>query len=95
MEENKNYAFSEDEWNACIKVLKTLKEVPFENPDNDLFAGLITKIHKNAKKNIRIASYSSKKQEDLQTSFGKESYFPRNNFSKYSTFSLSDKTKRS
>ncbi len=72
MEKNKNYAFSEEEWNACIKVLKTLKEVPFENPDNDLFAGLITKIHKNAKKNIRSVSYSSKKQEDLQTSLNAE-----------------------
>jgi NAD(P)-dependent dehydrogenase (short-subunit alcohol dehydrogenase family) len=72
MEENKNYAFSDEEWKTCIKVLKTLKEDPFENPDNDLFAGLITKIHKNAKKNNRIISYSSKKQEDLQTSLNAE-----------------------
>ncbi|KFF14896.1 SDR family NAD(P)-dependent oxidoreductase [Flavobacterium hydatis] len=72
MEENKNYAFSDEEWKTCIKVLKTLKEAPFENPDNDLFAGLITKIHKNAKKNIRSTSYSSKKQEDLQTSLNAE-----------------------
>lgn len=72
MEENKNYAFSDEEWKICIKVLKTLKETPFENPDNDLFAGLITKIHKNAKKNIRSTSYSSKKQEDLLTSLNAE-----------------------
>ncbi|KFF05417.1 SDR family NAD(P)-dependent oxidoreductase [Flavobacterium reichenbachii] len=72
MEENKNYAFSDEEWKTCIKVLKTLKEDPFENPDNDLFAGLITKIHKNAKKNIRSTSYTSKKQEDLQTSLNAE-----------------------
>lgn len=72
MEENRDYAFSNEEWKACIKVLKTLKEAPFENPDNDLFAGLITKIHKNAKKNIRSTSYSSKKQEDLLTSLNAE-----------------------
>ena len=72
MKENKNYSFSEEEWKTCIKVLNTLKEAPFENPDNNLFAGLITKIHKNAKKNIRSASYTSKKQEDLQTSLNAE-----------------------
>lgn len=72
MKENKNYSFSEEEWKACIKVLNTLKEAPFENPDNNLFAGLITKIHKNAKKNIRNASYNSKKQEDLRTSLNAE-----------------------
>jgi NAD(P)-dependent dehydrogenase (short-subunit alcohol dehydrogenase family) len=72
MEENSNYSFSEEEWKACIKVLNTLKEAPFENPDNNLFSGLITKIHKNAKKNIRSKSYSSKKQEDLQTSLNTE-----------------------
>ena len=72
MKENKNYSFSEEEWKTCIKVLNTLKEAPFENPDNNLFAGLITKIHKNAKKTIRSASYTSKKQEDLQTSLNAE-----------------------
>lgn len=72
MEENKHYNFTDEEWKACIKVLQTLKETPFENPDNDLFAGLITKIHKSAKKNIRSNSYTSKKQEDLQASLNAE-----------------------
>lgn len=56
--------FSEQEWNACIKVLNALKENPFENPDNELFSGLIMKIHKNAKKQNRQESYSSKKTND-------------------------------
>ena len=72
MEENKHYAFSDDEWNACIKVLTVLKDAPFENPDNDLFAGLITKIHKNAKKNIRSTSYTSKKKEDREITLNTE-----------------------
>ncbi|MEN2398621.1 SDR family oxidoreductase [Flavobacterium sp. MC2016-06] len=68
MKENTKYTFSAEEWENCIKVLKALKDTPFENPDNNLFAGLITKIHKNAKKNLRSTSYSSKRKEDLQTS---------------------------
>lgn len=68
MEENTEYPFSNDEWKNCIKVLKALRDNPFQNPDNNLFAGLITKIHKNAKKTNRSLSYGTKKQEDLQTS---------------------------
>lgn len=68
METEKEYNFSNEEWEVCIKVLNALKNDPFENPDNDLFAGLITKIHKNAKKNLRSTSYASKKQEDLEVS---------------------------
>lgn len=66
MDIEKKYIFSKEEWQTCIKVLQALKDDPFENPDNDLFAGLITKIHKNAKKSLRSVSYSYKKQEDLQ-----------------------------
>lgn len=68
METQNKYIFSKEEWQTCIKVLQALKDDPFENPDNDLFAGLITKIHKNAKKNLRSVSYFSKKQEDLNVS---------------------------
>lgn len=67
MEENKQYAFSEEEWESCIKVLNALKDFPFENPDNKLFGTIITKIYKNAKKNIRGESYSHKKKEDFST----------------------------
>jgi len=45
-----NYRFSQEEWNSCIKVLKELRNNPFENPDNKLLSGLISKIYKKAKK---------------------------------------------
>ncbi|MBF4469831.1 SDR family oxidoreductase [Flavobacterium sp. HJJ] len=75
MKENSNYAFSDEEWKTCVKVLLTLKDNPFNNPDNDLFAGLITKIHKNAKKNIRSTSYTSKKEQDFKVNLSSSSVF--------------------
>lgn len=57
--------FSNEEWEICIKVLSALKENPFDNPDNVRFSGLITKIHKNAKKQNRGESYSEKRNQDL------------------------------
>jgi NAD(P)-dependent dehydrogenase (short-subunit alcohol dehydrogenase family) len=44
------FTFTDDEWNTCIKVLESLKNNPFDNPDNQLFKTLITSIHKKAKK---------------------------------------------
>ncbi|WP_196895257.1 SDR family NAD(P)-dependent oxidoreductase [Aureivirga marina] len=44
------YPFSLEEWETCLKVLQELKEDPYNNPDNELFGGLITKISKKAKK---------------------------------------------
>ncbi|MDH7447743.1 SDR family oxidoreductase [Aquimarina sp. 2201CG14-23] len=60
------YNFTKDEWNSCLKVLSTLKEDPFHNPDNTHFASLITKIHKQAKKTNRKQSYTEKKYNDLE-----------------------------
>jgi hypothetical protein len=37
----------------------------FLNPDNQIFSGLITKIHKNAKKQSRLENYSEMKSHDL------------------------------
>ena len=59
------YNFSEEEWNSCLRVLKQLKDEPFQNPDNQLFSGLITKIHKQAKKKTNRAVYLQKKTADL------------------------------
>lgn len=59
------YNFSEVEWESCLRVLKQLKEEPFNNPDNRLFSGLITKIHKQAKKESKRESYLQKKAADL------------------------------
>jgi len=60
--------FSQNEWEACLKVLNALKDEPFLNPDNKTFSGLITKIHKNAKKQNRQESYSRMKTHDLEIS---------------------------
>ncbi|MBP1165766.1 NAD(P)-dependent dehydrogenase (short-subunit alcohol dehydrogenase family) [Chryseobacterium sp. PvR013] len=57
--------FSTEEWETCLKVLNALKEDPFLNPDNKIFSGLITKIHKNAKKQSRHENYSEMKSHDL------------------------------
>lgn len=46
----KHYNFTEQEWNHCIKVLKILKDDPYNNPDNQLLSGLITKVYKTSKK---------------------------------------------
>ncbi|WP_374463411.1 SDR family oxidoreductase [Chryseobacterium sp.] len=57
--------FSNEEWETCLKVLNALKENPFLNPDNQTFSGLITKIHKSAKKQSRHENYSEMKSHDL------------------------------
>lgn len=61
-----NENFSQNEWESCLKVLNALKDEPFLNPDNKTFSGLITKIHKNAKKQNRQESYSEMKNHDLE-----------------------------
>ena len=45
-----NYKYTIEEWEACIKVLSALKDDPFNNPDNQLVSGLITKVYKTARK---------------------------------------------
>jgi NAD(P)-dependent dehydrogenase (short-subunit alcohol dehydrogenase family) len=66
------YNFSQEEWETCLKVLHALKKHPLENPDNQQFGSLITKIHSNAKKANRKKSYTDKKQADLQTILNSE-----------------------
>ncbi|MCD1118632.1 hypothetical protein [Chryseobacterium turcicum] len=61
-----NENFSQNEWESCLKVLNALKDEPFLNPDNKTFSGLITKIHKNAKKQNRQENYSEMKSHDLE-----------------------------
>ncbi len=67
MENESQYGFTKIEWENCLKVLSVLKENPFENPDNEKFAALITKIHKNAKKSIFSVDRTQKKENDLET----------------------------
>ena len=62
-----NNNFNEEEWKACLKVLKELRKEPYNNPDNELFSGLISKIYKNAKKQKNKASADRLKREDVGT----------------------------
>ncbi len=62
--------FTQNEWESCLKVLNALKDEPFQNPDNQVFSGLITKIHKNAKKQNCQESYFRMKSEDLEVNSG-------------------------
>ena len=64
--EESTYNFSELEWKSCIKVLQALKDNPLKNPDNKLFGALVSKIHKQAKKELRSESYKQKKSKDLE-----------------------------
>jgi len=59
------YNFSEMEWKNCLLVLNQLKNQPFQNPDNQVFSGLVTKIYKQAKKQSKRESYLQKKTNDL------------------------------
>lgn len=61
---NEKYGFSETEWNNCIKVLETLKNNPFNNPDNQHFGALVTKIYKQAKKQRKQPPANQRKVDD-------------------------------
>ena len=58
------FRFSREEWESCIKVLGILKEDPFANPDNQAFKTLITALHKQARRQVKRATYLQKKEED-------------------------------
>lgn len=60
------YTYTQEEWEQCLKVLDALKNDPFDNPDNQRFGTLITKIYKAAKKGNRKESYAAKKTHDLE-----------------------------
>ena len=67
MNEFKNsYLFSKTEWETCLRVLELLKNDPLENPDNQRFGGLISKIHKNAKKQLKRDISNQKKIDDIE-----------------------------
>jgi len=44
-------SFTKQEWDACIKVLKILSRNPEMSLDTDVLKGLVTKLHRRAKKN--------------------------------------------
>lgn len=60
------YEFTMEEWEICLRVLEKLKDDPLNNPANQHFASLITKIHKKAKQQLRKESYPARKAEDIE-----------------------------
>ena len=62
---NNQYQFTAEEWETCLKVLKQLKDNPLENPDNESFGALITKIYKTAKKKLKADTTKNTRLEDL------------------------------
>lgn len=66
------YGFTKEEWENCLKVLAVLKNSPYQNPDNQVFASLLTKVAKKAKKTVK----REKRQETINTA--KQSTLARN-----------------
>ncbi len=62
-----SYNYTQEEWEHCIKVLNELKKDPFNNPDNPLLSGLITKVYKTAKKYKTKEAFTKVKAEDIVT----------------------------
>lgn len=55
--------FTTSEWQTCLKVLTALKDNPLQNPDNQIFSGLISKIYKTAKKQQKATSNQRQQQK--------------------------------
>ena len=60
------YNFTKEEWDACLKVLNTLKNNPLNNPDNKTFGALLTKVYKSAKKALKnsLIEIDEKKEKE-------------------------------
>ena len=64
---NYTYSFTDEEWQTCLKVLEELKDNPLENPDNQRFGALVTKIYKKAKKQLKGNTIQENRLQDLET----------------------------
>ncbi|MGB0861500.1 MAG: SDR family NAD(P)-dependent oxidoreductase [Saprospiraceae bacterium] len=84
MEDNGKYPFSKTQWENCIEVLNFLKDEPFNNPDNQLFGALVTKIYKKAKKAKRQPSDKQGNEADIKLS--KESVIVNNALNNQTTY---------
>ncbi len=79
---NNEFGFSKAEWDACIKVLEKLKNQPFNNPDNDNFSALISKVVKVAKKQ------KAKKEKEKTIDVIKNASIARNALENQSNFAV-------
>jgi len=59
---NNQYNFTQEEWESCLKVLTQLKDNPLNNPDNKTFGALVTKVHKQAKKELKSVEVEPRKE---------------------------------
>lgn len=66
MDFKEQYGFSLEEWKTCLAVLEQLKDTPLDNPENQPFASLITKIHKNAKKQLKQTIQTKERASDIE-----------------------------
>ncbi len=65
------------DWEACIRVLEILKDHPEENPDEELFKGLVVRIYKDARKRNRLENKRADFKHDMEQ-LSKTYIFQRN-----------------
>ncbi|PWV57036.1 SDR family NAD(P)-dependent oxidoreductase [Chitinophaga sp. S165] len=57
--------FSQQEWDKFYEILQFLGKHPFDSPDTDRLKGLVTKIYKTAKKDIKQTAAAERKAANL------------------------------
>ncbi|SFO21419.1 Enoyl-(Acyl carrier protein) reductase [Chitinophaga sp. YR627] len=57
--------FSQQEWDKFYEILQFLGKHPFDSPDNDRLKGLVTKIYKTAKKDIKQTAANDRRAVSL------------------------------
>lgn len=57
--------FSQQEWDKFYEMLQFLGKHPFDSPDNDRLKGLVTKIYKTAKKDIRQTAAAGRRAANI------------------------------
>lgn len=84
MKNYNGYPFTYEQWQTCIEVLKSLKDDPFNNPDNQQLSALIKKIYKKAKNTKRNEARSERRKEDIVSS--KKTVIVKNALNKRTTY---------
>ncbi|QHS63599.1 SDR family NAD(P)-dependent oxidoreductase [Chitinophaga agri] len=57
--------FSQQEWDKFYDILQFLSKHPFDSPNNDRLKGLVTKIYKTAKKDLKQAAAIERKEANM------------------------------
>jgi NAD(P)-dependent dehydrogenase (short-subunit alcohol dehydrogenase family) len=86
------YKFTTQEWEHCLKVLQILKDDPYDNPNNQLLSGLITKVYKTSKKlKSKVNSNVLKTEDTIQLKSTVIAKNALNNISLYGDTALKQK----